>query len=123
MEKASPRMEEIAEKYPRLFDYSGEMINEEYKLIFDSKVSENGKIFLSRFPTWATPRILHYCKERRPDIFKKASIVKDGRKRFDKSDRKCADCFKGYSPTVHSLCSSAESRKVLYCWRWETYKC
>ncbi|XP_071639985.1 uncharacterized protein [Temnothorax longispinosus] len=66
-------IDEIFDEFPRLGDYSGEMINEEFERLYKG-ASDN---FLARFASFYVPRILVYCSTARPDLFKKSSFIED----------------------------------------------
>ncbi|XP_043473716.1 uncharacterized protein LOC122505901 [Leptopilina heterotoma] len=69
-----PTIHDIMSKYPRLFDFNGEMIELEFIKLFTEELNNN---FLARFPTYYTEIIIGYCKTKRPDIFRKTSVLKD----------------------------------------------
>ncbi|XP_051164505.1 uncharacterized protein LOC127283579 [Leptopilina boulardi] len=70
----NPTIHDIMSKYPRLFDFHGEMIELEFTKLFNEELNNN---FLACFPANYTAIIIGYCKVKRPDIFRKASILKD----------------------------------------------
>ncbi|XP_071649997.1 uncharacterized protein [Temnothorax longispinosus] len=59
----------IFEKYPRLLDYRGEMIEQDFIGIY-SGCEDN---FLDKFPSFYTKKILAYATQYRPDIMKKTN--------------------------------------------------
>ncbi|XP_039310145.1 uncharacterized protein LOC105202987 [Solenopsis invicta] len=67
---ANPNITEIFQKYPRLIDYNGEMINVEFQQMFDG-LEDN---FLTRFPAYYTPRIISYAKLHRRHVYENVPI-------------------------------------------------
>ncbi|XP_033208048.1 uncharacterized protein LOC117167319 [Belonocnema kinseyi] len=71
--KKSPNISQILHEYPRLLDYNGEMINNEFRYFFKEK-SVN---FLARFPSYYCPRILEYAKLNRLDVYNRLKNITD----------------------------------------------
>ncbi|XP_077266382.1 uncharacterized protein LOC143899736 isoform X3 [Temnothorax americanus] len=57
---------DVLKKYPRLKNYEGEMIDNEFRDIF-----EGHDVLLARFPTHFAPRIIAHCKNVAPHLLEK----------------------------------------------------
>ncbi|XP_036138784.1 uncharacterized protein LOC118644388 isoform X3 [Monomorium pharaonis] len=66
---SGPVISNIFEKYPRLLDYNGEMIEQDFNIIYPN-CEDN---FLAKFPSYYTTKILGYIIKYRPDIMKKTN--------------------------------------------------
>jgi len=62
-----PVISNIFETYPRLLDYYGEMIEQDFSAIYP----DCEDYFLAKFPSFYTNKILGYIAKYRPDIMKK----------------------------------------------------
>ncbi|XP_018395301.1 PREDICTED: uncharacterized protein LOC108773851 [Cyphomyrmex costatus] len=66
-------IDEILDEFPRLGDFSGEMIDEEFERLHKGASDR----FLARFVSFYVPRILIYCSTARPELFRKSAFIKD----------------------------------------------
>ncbi|XP_077277299.1 uncharacterized protein LOC143905637 isoform X2 [Temnothorax americanus] len=66
---SGPTISNIFEKYPRLLNYRGEMIEQDFIGIYSG--CENN--FLGKFPSFYTKKILAYATQYKPDIINKTN--------------------------------------------------
>ncbi|XP_033218128.1 uncharacterized protein LOC117173597 [Belonocnema kinseyi] len=70
IENSNPTISDIHNQYPRLFDYNGEMIKQEFKMIMNEK--DINDTFVGDFPAIYAPKILAYCEKEKSFIFEEA---------------------------------------------------
>ncbi|XP_029174744.1 uncharacterized protein LOC114943325 [Nylanderia fulva] len=68
-----PTIDEIFDQFPRLADYSGQMIDEEFDRLY-SGACDN---FLTKFSTYYVPRILTYCNTVRQDLYRVSNFIEE----------------------------------------------
>ncbi|XP_039303530.1 uncharacterized protein LOC120357407 [Solenopsis invicta] len=68
-----PTTDEIFDQFPRLVDYFGQMIDEE----FDRLYSGASDKFLTKFSTYYVPRILTYCNTVRQDLYRVSNFIEE----------------------------------------------